>query len=94
MNWIVQAILRRRIDRDVDDEIRAHLEEKAAALESEGMSWADALLAARREFGNVGLTGERSREVSRWAPVEELVADLRYAFASSGVRRHSRPRAS
>jgi putative ABC transport system permease protein len=80
MNWLLQTILRRRIDRDVDDEIQEHLAEKAAALEAEGMPRADALLAARREFGNVGLTGERSREVWRWAPLEELVADVRYAL--------------
>lgn len=80
MNWVRQTILRRRIDRDVDDEIQGHLEERAAALEAQGLSSADARLAARREFGNVGLTTERSREVWRWAPVEELLADVRYAL--------------
>lgn len=80
MNWILQTILRRRNDRDMDDEIQGHLDERAAALEAEGLSPADARLAARREFGNVGLTMERSREVWRWAPVEELLADVRYAL--------------
>ncbi len=80
MNWILQTIFRRRIDRDVDDEIQAHLEERVADLVAEGMPRAGALAMARREFGNVGLTAERSREVWRWAPVEELLADVRYAL--------------
>src|SRR5580698_3487281 len=80
MNWIRQTLLRRQIDRDVDDEIQQHLEEKAAEFVAQGMSPAAALLAARREFGNLGLTAQRSREVWRWAPVEELLADMRYAL--------------
>jgi predicted permease len=80
MNWILQTILRRQIGRDVDDEIQSHLEERVAALIAEGMSPADAHIKARREFGNVGLTAERSRDVWRWAPLEELLADFRYAL--------------
>jgi hypothetical protein len=33
MNWILQTLLRRRTERDVDDEIQAHLEEKFARPE-------------------------------------------------------------
>jgi hypothetical protein len=65
MNWIRQTLLRRQIDRDVDDEIQQHLEEKAAEFVAQGISPAAALLAARREFGNLGLTAQRSREVWR-----------------------------
>jgi len=80
MNFIKQLILRREIDRDVDDEIQEHIAEKAAELAAQGMSPAAALLAARRQFGNVALTAEQSREVWRYAPVEELLSDLRYAL--------------
>jgi putative ABC transport system permease protein len=80
MNFLQQLILRRKLDRDVDDEISEHIAEKAAELEAQGMPPAAALLAARREFGNPALTAEQSREVWHYAPVEELLADLRYAL--------------
>jgi putative ABC transport system permease protein len=73
-------MFRRKIDRDVDDEIREHIAEKAAELAAQGMSPAAALLAARREFGNLALTAEQSREVWHYAPLEELLANLRYAL--------------
>jgi putative ABC transport system permease protein len=79
MNFIPQIFQRRKIDRDVADEIESHIEEKAAEFVAQGMTSSAALLAARREFGNVALTAQQSREVWRWAPLEELLADLRYA---------------
>src|ERR1035438_5794219 len=80
MNFLKQLILRRKTGRDVDDEIREHIEERTADLVAQGMSPATALLAARREFGNVALTAEQSREVWHYAPLEEILADLRYAL--------------
>ncbi len=80
MNWIRQLLERRRIERDLDEEIQSHLEERVAALVAEGHSPKEALLAARREFGNVAITAERGREVWRWALVEEFISDLRYAL--------------
>jgi len=41
------------------------------------MSRKEAAAAARREFGNVGLVEEDSREVWRWPSIENLVADVR-----------------
>jgi len=94
MNIIPQIFQRRKIDRDVADEIASHIEERAAELAAQGMAPADALLAARRQFGNATLTAEQSRAVWRWAPFEELLANLRYAvrqlrrapaFATAGI---------
>jgi len=44
------------------------------------MSRKEAGAAARRGFGNVTLTEEDSRNVWRWPPVEELLADVRYGL--------------
>src|SRR5215472_5790617 len=80
MNWLKQILSRRRLDRDLSYEIRQHLEERMEELMANGMPRADALLAARRQFGNVTLLEERSREVWRWSMLEDLLADVRYAF--------------
>ena len=48
------ALFRRRVlDRELDDEVRAHLEMAAEANQKRGMSAEAARLAALREFGGV-----------------------------------------
>lgn len=54
---------RRRGEEDLAREIDAHVAERADDLIDEGLSPADALAQARREFGNRTLSIERSREV-------------------------------
>jgi hypothetical protein len=51
---------------DFAAEIEGHLAEKIEALVESGLSREAAFTAARREFGNVTLIQERSREVWRW----------------------------
>src|SRR5437867_5925637 len=80
MNRINQLLARRRPDQDLSEEIRQHLNEKADDLVAGGMCREEAILAARREFGNVGLVEERARDVWRWAIVEDFFADIRYAL--------------
>jgi putative ABC transport system permease protein len=79
MNWIRALIARRRLDHDLADEIAQHLDEKVEELIAAGLSRRDAELAARRAFGSVTLTNERGRAVWRWALVEDLWSDVRYA---------------
>src|SRR5712672_3844476 len=80
MNWFKQLFSRRRLYGDLSEEIQEHLEEKIEELVAGGMSRKEATYAARREFGNVTLTEEDSRNVWRWPPVEELLADVRYGL--------------
>ena len=80
MKWMKQLFLRRRIYGDLSDEIQAHLEEKIEELVRRGMSRKEAAAAARREFGNVTLTKEDSREVWRWPSIENLLADVGYGL--------------
>jgi predicted permease len=80
MNWFRQLISRRKLYGDLSEEIQVHLEEKVEELVASGMSRKEAAAAARRDFGNVTLTAQDSREVWRWPSIENLVADVRYGL--------------
>jgi hypothetical protein len=59
----------RRYD-DISVSIQEHIDERADELMEEGMSREGAERAARREFGNVTVLRERSREVWQWQRIE------------------------
>jgi predicted permease len=80
MSWLKQVFGRRRIYGELADEIQGHLEEKVEELVASGMSREDARHAARREFGNVGLSEEDGRTVWRWVMIENLLMDIRYGL--------------
>jgi predicted permease len=82
MSWIKRVFARRRLYRDLSEEMREHLEEKIEDLVAGGMSREEATRTARREFGNVTLLEERSREVWQWPPIESLFLDVRYGLRS------------
>ena len=78
MSWLQQLLLRRRLYGDLSEEIREHLEEKIEELVAGGMSRKEATAAARRQFGNVGIAEEESREVWQWPSLESFLADVRF----------------
>jgi hypothetical protein len=82
MNWLRQLFSRRRIYRELSEEIQAHLDEKVEELVAEGMPRQEAMYSARREFGNVGLIEEDCREVWSWPTVEDILFDIRYGLRS------------
>ena len=63
---------------DLDEEIRSHLQLAAAERIERGESTAQAAAASRREFGNVSLIREITREVWGWASLERIVQDIRF----------------
>ena len=65
---------------DLDDEIRAHIDLLAADYERQGMSPADARLAARRAFGGVEPMKERYRDRRGLRWLDDLRQDVRYAI--------------
>jgi putative ABC transport system permease protein len=73
---------RGRRDAELDEEIRGHLALAQAERVARGESSDDAAFTARREFGNVSLVKEITRE--QWGAVwlERLIQDLRYAARS------------
>jgi hypothetical protein len=80
MQWLRQIFSRGRRYDDLSVSIREHLDEKIEELMDGGMSREDAAQAARREFGNVALLEERSREAWQWPVIESLWADVRLAL--------------
>jgi predicted permease len=71
--------LRARFDRELDDEIRSHIETRADELVQEGLPRAEALERARREFGSTLRAGEESRAAWQFRWFEDLATDLRHA---------------
>jgi putative ABC transport system permease protein len=84
MNWLKQWFSRRHLYHALSDELRQHLGEKIEELVAAGMSKEDATAAARRDFGNVTLIEEDSREVWQWPSLESFFADVRYALRILG----------
>jgi predicted permease len=80
MNWLKQIFSRRRLYNDLSDELQQHLEEKTEELVATGMPRKEATAAARRQFGNVTLLENDSREAWQWPSIESFFADVRYAF--------------
>jgi len=80
MKWLKQLFSRGRRYRELSEEMRAHLAEKVDELVADGMSREQAMHSARREFGNLALIEESSREVWRWPPVEDFFSDIRHGL--------------
>ena len=70
---------RSRFDRELNDEIRFHIETRADELEQAGMPRGRALEQARREFGSDTLIREDTRAVWQLVWFGDLVRDLQYA---------------
>ena len=73
---------RKRSAKDFAEEIKAHLELEADDLRQEGLSEDEALRKARCEFGSVPAAQERFYLKDRWAGLEKLLRDLRFACRS------------
>ncbi|PYU81028.1 MAG: hypothetical protein DMG51_15220, partial [Acidobacteria bacterium] len=75
------ALFRRgRLEDDVDDELRSHLEMSAELNLRKGMSPADARSEALRNFGGVEQTTQIYREQRGLPMIETTWLDLRYAL--------------
>src|SRR5215467_6513685 len=79
MKWILNFVRRRRVDSELAQEVESHLEEKVADLMEGGMPEREAREKANREFGNMTLYREISREVWGWTWLETLLQDLHYS---------------
>jgi predicted permease len=77
MKWIWR---RRKQEEEFDAEVFSHLEMAARDRAERGTPEAEASLAARREFGNVGLVKEVTRDVWGFGSLERLLQDLRFGL--------------
>jgi predicted permease len=71
--------MRKRLERDLEEELQFHLEKRAEKNRKLGLGAADARVAARRRFGNVTLVKEDCREMWIFTWAETLWQDARYA---------------
>src|SRR5262245_24534643 len=69
---------RREQEEELEEEIRAHLEMAARDRIERGETEGDAREFVRREFGNVGLIKEVTREMWGWTRAERFWQDLSY----------------
>src|SRR3954471_3118470 len=86
MGWLRtagRALLRRHeVERELDDEMRFHLEKAQEALVARGVPAEEARLQVLREFGEVEQHKEDCRDERGIAALEDLGQDLRFAFRS------------
>jgi predicted permease len=80
MSWLTRIFRRRRLYKDLAEEMREHLDEKTEQFVREGMSREEAIHAARRAFGNTALLEEQGREAWQWPRLESIWADVKFAL--------------
>jgi len=69
---------RRKLERELEEEIRSHLEMQIEDNLRQGMSPEEAQRAARLRFGGVEQVKEAYRDKSRFGWIENLWQDMRY----------------
>ncbi|HEX8763769.1 MAG TPA: ABC transporter permease, partial [Candidatus Acidoferrum sp.] len=69
---------RKQLDRDLEDELRFHLDMREAKNRERGAGGEEARSAARRQFGNVMRVKEACREAWSFVSLETTWRDLRY----------------
>jgi predicted permease len=76
---------RRRVERDIDDELAFHLAMRQEEEVRREIHPTEASLASRRRFGNLTLVREQSRDAWLFTWLESVFQDIRHA--SRGLRR-------
>ncbi|MBX9600139.1 MAG: ABC transporter permease [Bryobacteraceae bacterium] len=83
MAWLrrlVNSLASRKLNREVSDEVRSHMEMLEDDLVAQGMNPEDASLEARRRFGNPTLTREKTRDHDLLVWAETWKQDIAYGF--------------
>ncbi|MGH9743953.1 MAG: permease prefix domain 1-containing protein, partial [Candidatus Acidiferrum sp.] len=71
---------RKNIEKDLSDEMQAHLDLMTAENIERGLSASEARAAARRAFGNLTRTQENAREAWQFPRLETVLQDIRYGL--------------
>ena len=77
---LIAIVRRRRLDRDLDDELAFHLAMREADYRTDGLSADAAREQARRQFGNVTHLKEQTRDMWTFPSLESFRQDIRYAL--------------
>jgi predicted permease len=76
---VTAVFRRRRLERDLQDEIAFHLAMRQSQLGGAGCDHGDARFAAERRFGNRTRVTEELREMWTFPSIESVLQDIRYA---------------
>ena len=79
LSKLLAVFRRNRMDAELDEEIRIHLEMATEEYVRAGMSPKEARLAARRSFGEVDQVKERHRDVRSFRWMDDLARDVRFS---------------
>ena len=79
LRYLARKLNRKRADRELEEEIRTHLEAETEEKIEAGLSPDEARYAARRAFGSIISAKEESRAMWGMGSLETLWQDLRYA---------------
>jgi putative ABC transport system permease protein len=82
---LIALFRRRRLDRDLDDELAFHLAMRQEDQRRQGVTAAEADLTTRRQFGSVLRVKEQSRNAWLFAWLDSVGQDVRVSFR--GLRR-------
>src|SRR6266849_4944071 len=80
MHWLTRLFRKQRAEKQLDAELRFHLEQQIADFVAAGMSPQEARHRARLEFGGIERVKEEVRD-TRWEThLDNFARDFRYAF--------------
>ena len=79
-SWIQASLGRDRFEREMQDELRSHVDMYEADLRTRGVAPMEAHRLALAEFGSVDARKEECREARGLRTLDELRGDVRYSF--------------
>jgi predicted permease len=77
---VLALLAPRRVEDELDEELRFHLERETQKHIANGQSPAEARIRALARFGSVALAADQCRDVRGTAFFDALIGDIRYAF--------------
>jgi len=83
MSWfsrLQNALRPGRLDDELDEEVREHIEHRVSDLRQRGLPEDEARRQATLRFGNLTSVREQSRDIRLWAALETTLQDARYAL--------------
>jgi predicted permease len=83
LRWLTRRSAK---ETELREELRFHLDEEAQQHQDDGLTEAEARLAARRDLGNFALVEEDTRAAWGWTRLEQLARDAEYGLRQ--VRRN------
>ena len=80
MRWMDGLFGKRKREKELEEEVRSHLKLSAQERVERGVDEGEATSAARREFGNVELVKETTRDAWGWRFLDRPAQDLRFGL--------------